>query len=145
MSFDPITASIEAIKEAVNKIWPDKTEQEKQQIAERMARAEQEHELAKGEQELLKGQQEINKVEAASDNAFNSAWRPFIGWTCGAAFAWHFVLEPFFIFIAALFDKKIEISVALDIAEITPMLIGMLGLGYYRTKERIAGVIPRGK
>jgi hypothetical protein len=138
MALEPITAGIEFFRDIVNKIWPDKSEQEKQEIARQMAREAQ-------EQELLRGQQEINKIEAASDNLFNSGWRPFIGWTCGAAFAWHFVGEPFFIFIAALFGKEIKISAALDLIEIMPMLFGMLGLGYYRTKERIAGVIPRGK
>jgi len=145
MALEPITAGIEFFRDIVNKIWPDKSEQEKQEIAQNMAREAQEHELVKGEQELLKGQQEINKIEAASSNLFNSGWRPFLGWVCGISFAWHFVLEPFLMFAAAFFGKEIKLSAAIDMMQIMPMLFGMLGLGYYRTKERIAGVIPRGK
>ena len=49
-------------------------------------------------QELAKGQLEINKAEASHRNIFVAGWRPFVGWTCGVALAWHFVLAPFIIF-----------------------------------------------
>ena len=42
-------------------------------------------------QELAKGQLEINKTEAQHRNIFVAGWRPFVGWTCGVALAWHFV------------------------------------------------------
>jgi len=53
-------------------------------------------------QELAKGQLEINKAEASHRNIFVAGWRPFVGWTCGVALAWHFVLAPFIIFFSAL-------------------------------------------
>ena len=65
------------------------------------------HEVAtmaeKHAQELAKGQLEINKAEAQSRNIFVAGWRPFIGWGCGVAMVWHFVLAPFIIFFAAIF------------------------------------------
>jgi len=33
----------------------------------------------------------------------------------------------------------------INLGEMMPVLLGMLGLGYLRTDERKAGVIPRGK
>jgi len=44
-------------------------------------------------QQLAKGQIEINKTEAAHKNMFVAGWRPFVGWTCGIALAWHFVVS----------------------------------------------------
>ena len=37
-------------------------------------------------------QAEINKIEAAHRSVFVAGWRPFIGWVCGVALAWHFIL-----------------------------------------------------
>jgi len=45
-------------------------------------------------QELAKGQLSINKAEATHKSIFVAGWRPFIGWTCGVALCWHFVLAP---------------------------------------------------
>ena len=63
------------------------------------------HEIAtmgeKHSQEALLAQLEINKAEAASGSLFKGGWRPFVGWTCGIAFAYHFVIQPLLIFIFA--------------------------------------------
>ena len=61
-------------------------------------------------QELAKGQLEINKAEAASGSLFKGGWRPFIGWTSGIAFAYHFVLQPLLIFIFAYVKQNIFIG-----------------------------------
>ena len=45
-------------------------------------------------QQALLAQLEINKAEAASGSLFKGGWRPFVGWVCGIAFAYHFVLQP---------------------------------------------------
>ena len=37
-------------------------------------------------------QTDINKQEATSSNLFVAGWRPFIGWVCGIAFAYHFIV-----------------------------------------------------
>lgn len=56
------------------------------------------HELStmadKHSHEAMLSQIEVNKEEAASGSVFKGGWRPFIGWVCGAAFAYHFVLQP---------------------------------------------------
>ena len=62
-------------------------------------------------QELAKGQLEINKAEAQHKSLFVAGWRPFIGWTCGIALAWHFVLAPLTMFICAY----LNIYTALDV------------------------------
>ena len=49
-------------------------------------------------QEALMGQLEINKAEASSGSLFKGGWRPFIGWVCGFAFAYHFADEELICF-----------------------------------------------
>lgn len=89
--------------------------------------------------DLAKGQLAVNAVEAANPSAFISGWRPFIGWVCGAAFAWNFIGLPVAMFAAAYFGKPIHLAPA-DISEMLPVLLGMLGLGGLRTFEKSKGV-----
>jgi hypothetical protein len=87
-------------------------------------------------------QTQINAVEAANSNIFVSGWRPFIGWVCGAAFAYKFVLQPFIIFIILATGSKFdpETLPVLDWTEMSSVLLGLLGLGGLRTFEKIKGV-----
>jgi hypothetical protein len=110
---------------AINRIWPDKTEQEKQQLAAAVM--------------VVQGQIDINKTEAANPSVFVSGWRPFIGWVCGAACAWNWVGLKVAVFVAAFFGHTISLEPA-DISEMMPVLLGMLGLGGLRTVERLKGV-----
>ena len=102
------------------------------------------HELAtmsdRHAQELAKGQLEINKAEAASSSVFKGGWRPFIGWTCGAAFAYHFVLQPFLLFAVAVFGLDIPPLPQFDMSSLMTVLMGMLGLGGLRTFEKQKGL-----
>lgn len=89
--------------------------------------------------DLAKGQLEVNKVEAAREGIFVSGWRPFIGWTCGGAFAYKFVLAPFIVLILDAMGIHLILPV-LDFTEMSTVLLGMLGLGAMRTTEKIKGV-----
>ena len=109
----------------INKIWPDKSEQEKQQIAAAVM--------------VIQGQIDINKEEAKSPSVFVSGWRPFIGWVCGAGCAWNWVGLPIVKAISIYLGHPITLSPA-DLTEMMPLLLGMLGLGGLRTVEKINGV-----
>jgi hypothetical protein len=91
-------------------------------------------------QERVLAQIEVNKTEAASRNPFVAGWRPFIGWTCGVALAWHFVLAPFLLFIGAWAGIEIPTLPAFDMDALMTVLLGMLGLGSMRSFEKIKGV-----
>ena len=112
----------------INKIWPDKTEQEKQQLAAAVM--------------VVQGQLDINKNEAAHPSVFVSGWRPFIGWVCGAACAWNWLGLSLFNAIAAAVGHPFYVAPA-DISEMWPVLLGMLGLGGLRTVEKIQGVAAK--
>lgn len=88
------------------------------------------------ETDLAKGQQAINQEEAKSDNLFVAGWRPFIGWVCGVAFAYHFVLQPLLAFLFSAAGHKVELPV-FAMGELSTVLMGMLGLGGLRTLEKV--------
>ena len=108
----------------IGKIWPDKTEQEKQELAAAVM--------------VVQGQIETNKAEAASPSVFVSGWRPSIGWVCSAACAWNWIGLPIAKCALTLWGHPISISPA-DISEMMPILMGMLGLGGLRTIEKLKG------
>ena len=43
-------------------------------------------------QESNMAQVDVNKAEAQHRSIFVAGWRPFIGWVCGVALAYHFIL-----------------------------------------------------
>ena len=109
----------------INKIWPDKTESEKQQLAAAVS--------------LVQGQLEVNREEAKSPSVFVSGARPFIMWVCGFGCAWNWILLPMAKVGLLLAGVNVAVSPA-DLTEMMPLLLGMLGLGGYRTLEKLNGV-----
>ena len=91
-------------------------------------------------QELAKGQLEINKQEAAHRSLFVAGWRPFVGWTCGVALAYHFVVAPLVLFATAWFGAEIPELPTFDMEALLTVLMGMLGLGGLRTFEKYKGI-----
>jgi len=93
-------------------------------------------ELLKGKeidpQKLIELQGEINKIEAQHRTIFVAGWRPFIGWVCGVALAYNFVLRDLLIW----FIGPEQVPPALQMEHLMTVLIGMLGLGGMRTFEK---------
>lgn len=87
-----------------------------------------------------KAQAETNTEEAKSLNIFVAGWRPWIGWTCGAAFAWAFVLQPIVTFVLAAINHPVKDLPVLNLSEMMPVLLGMLGLAGMRSWEKSQGV-----
>jgi hypothetical protein len=102
------------------------------------------HEIAtmgeKHSQEAMLAQLEINKAEAASGSLFKGGWRPFVGWTCGIAFAYHFVFQPLLIFIFAYIGLETPDLPEFDVGTLLPVLGGMLGIGGLRSYEKTKGL-----
>tara|TARA_R110000824_G_scaffold319004_1_gene506132 strand:+ start:129 stop:530 length:402 start_codon:yes stop_codon:yes gene_type:complete len=94
----------------------------------------------KHSQEALLAQIEVNRAEAASGSVFKGGWRPFIGWVCGAAFAYHFVLQPFIVFGVAVAGVAIPELPSFDMGSLMTVMMGMLGLGGLRSYEKKQGL-----
>jgi|ERR1041385_7033798 hypothetical protein len=76
---------------------------------------------------IANNQSATNTAEAQTGNFFIAGWRPFLGWILTIAFTYSLALP---IFHGQPLDKEL----------VNNMLWGMLGLGAYRSADKIAGV-----
>tara|TARA_R110000851_G_scaffold205643_1_gene357685 strand:- start:436 stop:816 length:381 start_codon:yes stop_codon:yes gene_type:complete len=83
--------------------------------------------------EIIELQTKINEIEASHRTVFVAGWRPFIGWVCGVALAYNFVIRDLFIWIT----KTADAPPALQMEHLMTVLLGMLGLGGLRTYEKL--------
>ena len=128
-----LSAVLPSVMEVAGRFLPE--DKEKRAAAEREIEAQLTTHLAK----IDLAQLEINKVEAASRSVFVSGWRPFIGWSCGAAMALNFIVFPLASFVLAQTGHLVKLP-TLDMSEMMPVLMGLLGLGGLRTVEKIKQV-----
>jgi hypothetical protein len=82
---------------------------------------------------------EVNKAEGQHRSIFVAGWRPFIGWTCGFALAYTYVIQPMLIFGLAQTGHLVTLP-QVDMSLMMPVLLGMLGLGGMRSFEKFKGV-----
>ena len=92
--------------------------------------------------QIAMGQIEVNKLEAQSASIFKGGWRPAVGWVCVFGLVYSFVLQPLLVWVSTIND--IPVPPDLDMGTLITMLGGLLGLGGFRTYERIKGAIPKG-
>jgi|TARA_R100001369_G_scaffold82324_1_gene113925 hypothetical protein len=83
-------------------------------------------------QELAKGQLAVNAVEAAHKSLFVAGWRPFVGWICGVGLLYNVLISQ----ILAIWFAVPTVDPSL----LTPILMGMLGMGAMRSYEKTKGV-----
>jgi hypothetical protein len=89
--------------------------------------------------EIAKAQIAVNKEEAASHSMFVSGWRPAVGWVCTLGLATNYLFVPVCNFLLTLNESPITVP-PLDLSEMMPVLLGMLGLGGLRTYEKTKAV-----
>lgn len=127
-----LNALIGPVTALLDKFIPDAGE--KQRLA---------HEIAtmaeKQAHELALAQIEVNKVEAGG-GWFRAGWRPFVGWSCGLALFWHFLGQPVAVFFLTMFNVKYAPLPEFDMSQLMTILLGMLGLGAYRSFEKVKKV-----
>lgn len=83
--------------------------------------------------ELITIQTKINEIEAKHRTVFVAGWRPFVGWVCGVALAYNFVIRDLLIWAI----EPNPIPPALQMEHLLTVLMGMLGLGGLRTYEKL--------
>jgi hypothetical protein len=123
MALDPITAGIDLASSIVSRIWPDKTQQEQQQLAAVLT--------------MVQGQMSINQAEASSSDPLQH-WRGGLGWVCVAGYFWNFVGDPLTNAIAVALGHPLSLP-SLDIGPLATLTLGMLGLGGLHVAERVKG------
>jgi hypothetical protein len=94
------------------------------------------HEIAtmseKHAMEVAKGQLAVNAVEAAHKSLFVAGWRPFVGWISGIGLLYN-------VLIAQVLGIWFEVP-EVDPSLLTPILMGMLGMGAMRSYEKTKNV-----
>ena len=128
-----LTSLIGPVTGILDKVIPDKDMKAK--LAHELATMADTH-----AQQALLAQLEINKAEAASGSVFKGGWRPFVGWVCGIALLYHFILSPLILLGITLTGIEIPPIPAFDMGSLMTVLMGMLGLGGLRTYEKQKGL-----
>lgn len=131
MAFDPITAALDLGGKVIDRILPDKA-------ANDAAKAKLIEMQVAGDLAQITGQLEVDKTEAASNSIFVAGWRPFIGWVCGSALAYQYIVSPIGQWLAALFNHPVAAPV-LDIGQLMTLLLSMLGMGVLRSYDKSQG------
>ena len=103
------------------------------------ARAKAESDLRESLQSWDKAQTDVNAVEANNPSVFVSGWRPFIGWTCGIALAYQYVVTPIVMWMATMAHFVLPNPPKLD-ETLWQLVFAMLGMGGLRTYEKVKGV-----
>ncbi len=124
MALDPVTAGIDLVTAAVTRIWPDKSEAERQKFAAAIM--------------AVQGQLDVNKAEAANPSMLTSGWRPAIGWVCAAALACQYIGRPMLQWGGIVLGHPLPELPGID-DNLWELMLGMLGLGGLRTFEKVKG------
>ena len=117
---------IPVLGNVLDKIFPDKSSSD-------AAKARLIELQMNGELQQIMGQLEINKEEAKNVNLFVSGWRPGIGWTCGLALFYMFLVRP----ISTGFGHEMP---PIDLEALNTLLFAMLGVAGLRTVEKVKGI-----
>ena len=88
---------------------------------------------------LKEKQLDINKAEASHRSIFVSGWRPFLGWVSGLSIGYVYLFQPILDMILQMFNVKVD-WVVLDLGQLMPLVLGMLGLGGLRSFEKAKGL-----
>jgi hypothetical protein len=132
----PLLALLPAIGDVLDKIFPDKTAAEAAKV--RLVELAQQGELARlnADTQLATAQAETNKIEAASTSLFVSGWRPAVGWVCVLTIGFKYIGGPLLFMIGQAVGHPVDLP-KIDTEELWPLLLGMLGLGAFRTVEKV--------
>jgi len=89
--------------------------------------------------DLAKAQIGVNLEEAKSASLLVSGWRPCVGWIGALGLGYAAILEPVGRFVAQVFYQYAGPFPVIDTTITMQILFGILGLGAYRTAEKIKG------
>lgn len=140
MSFDPLTAIFEIGKTAIEKIWPDPSKRAEELF--KLEKLKQDGNLAElnAQVNLMLAQIKVNEKQAEHPSIFVAGARPAIMWICAFSLAYAGIVEPMARFVAAVFFDYSGAFPAVDTTVTMQLLFGLLGLGAYRTYEKVKEV-----
>ena len=129
MALDPISAALDLGNTLITRIFPDPVQAANAKME--LVKLQQSGELA-----TMTAQTDINKEEAKNTNWFVAGARPFILWICGFAMLYCTLLEPILRFVAMVVYGYTGAFPLIDSSLTMQVMMGILGLGAYRTYEK---------
>lgn len=134
----PLATVIDAASKVLDRILPDPGAKAQAQLE--LAKLAQTGELARldADTKIATAQAEVSKVEASSGSVFVSGARPFIIWICGVVLLCHYVGRPVLAWLSGIYGWPAPPE--LDAGDLMTLLGAILGLGGYRTVEKLNGV-----
>jgi len=137
MAFPIVGALFGVANTLIDRLIPDKNANGKAKLSLEMM-------LAKGELDTLakglEGNLKINEVEAAHPSIFVAGARPFIMWVCGITFAYHYLVYPIIMAIAAFKGFDTSVLPKFELQDLMYVMGSMLGIGGFRSYEKLRGV-----
>jgi hypothetical protein len=131
-------AIAKVVEKIIDRAWPDESKKAEAMLAVEQLRQAGAFKELDAELERSRQQTAVNQVEAASADPFVSRWRPFIGWVCGAALAWHYIGRPLADWLLLVTGATTPVP-QVELGDLLVILCGMLGLGGMRTVEKLRG------
>lgn len=84
--------------------------------------------------------QAMANIEGAKHSSvFVAGWRPAIGWVCAIGLGYQFLILPFAGLINAFYALPAELP-AIQAAELSTLVMSLLGLGGLRSYEKAKGL-----
>ena len=138
-----IGAFLPLIGKVMDLVFPDPAKAAEAKL--RAAELAQKGELAvlDADLKLALAQVEVNKVEAADPSLFKSGWRPAVGWVCVVGLGYTFLLRPLLPWLITVTGLQVPALPPIDTGELFILLSGLLGLGGFRTVEKMKRVATK--
>lgn len=134
MAIDPVTAILNIGSTIIDRLIPDKSAAAAAKV--QLVQAELAGDLAVAHDQL-----NVDAIEAANQSKFVAGWRPFVGWCCGGALAYSFIIQPSLVSICVLSKVAFDATKLphLDMPTLIGLLTTMLGMGALRSFDKVQG------
>jgi len=136
MAIDPLTAVMSVGEEVIKRIWPNPADRAEQMFKLEELRQAGDLKALELHVKLMTAQIETNKADSESGSWWQAGWRPFIGWTCGFIMFFNFIVIYCLEFSIAAFGLNIIVPQPMDLTELWPVILGMLGMSAFRSHDK---------
>ena len=158
MSLDPLTAAFDIGKSILSRVWPDPKDQAEQLFKLEQLRAAGDSEKLSAHVQAMAGQLQINLADAKSGNAFQSGWRPAIGWVGAVSLALMYIPKALVITYIWTYQSitklngwdgvaplAIPVFPDLGVSDIIGLIMSMLGVAAMRSYDKTKGTDTKAK
>ncbi|MEY4402176.1 MAG: hypothetical protein RIR91_211 [Verrucomicrobiota bacterium] len=128
---------LEAGLKVLDKVIPDPKAKAEAQLELLRLQQAGEFKALEADLQLALAQAKINEVEAAAPDLFRGGWRPGAGWVCVLGLGYQFLIQPL-----AAWGSSVNgwpMPPVLELADLTTLLFGLLGLGSLRSFDKVRG------